>query len=125
MYRIAAICKPHVFLDHVSSDWTLLKSIRTKCTPPDRSFFLESNYVDAMSFLGWNGAACEVVDAAASACNKSGKISKNSSKSGGLNKEKKNAGKARLVALMSSEPVLWAAVFVVGGVLSYSVYANS
>lgn len=129
LFRIAAICKPHVFVDHVSSDWTLLKRIRTGLPTPNRNFYLESNYVDVMSFLGWNGAACDVVDAAAAAASNhrsGGHAAKINSKSKPRN-DVDNIGKgvcSSLPMLLSREHLLWAAVVVVGSVVSYSMYHN-
>ena len=31
-HRIASICKPHVFMNHIDSDWTVLKGMRVKHT---------------------------------------------------------------------------------------------
>jgi hypothetical protein len=61
--RIAAICKPYVFHDTATSDWTLLKAQRVKHTS-STSFYLQHNYIDVMNLIGYTDTACGLAHAA-------------------------------------------------------------
>jgi hypothetical protein len=130
LYRIAAICKPHVFQDSVPSDWSLLKAQRVRQASATQ-FYLEHNYIDMMRFMGYSTAACRVVDAAASS-GKSGKSGRAQTGNGGGRDSGKGSAStvdgmgtvttgAGKEAVGLSDNMILAAVLVAGGVMSYGL----
>lgn len=107
--RIAAMCKPHVFQDFAPSDWTLLKLHRVQQASAN-TFYLQHNYVDIMTYMGYSNAAYRVVDAAAIASSKSKRLKDNN---GNEFTEKNNGNNLNNIALA-------VAVLLAGGVVSYS-----
>jgi hypothetical protein len=127
--RIAAICKPYVFHDTATSDWTLLKAQRVKHTS-STTFYLQHNYIDVMNLIGYTDTACGLAHAAVMAtATGSRRPSVSQSQEGQADTAKSTTkavtGVSGLVGKHKSvleKPLVVAAVLLAGGAIGFATY---